>query len=69
MRQGAVAVDIVYRPLQTAFLTRFHSLGCKTIDGLGMLLHQAVPAFHAWFGIEPKVTPALRARMLEALKD
>jgi shikimate dehydrogenase len=64
-----VAVDIVYRPLVTPFLSKFHQIGLKTVDGLGMLLHQAVPAFHAWFGIEPKVTPALRAHMLEALKE
>lgn len=63
------AVDIVYRPLETPFLSKFRLAGVKTIDGLGMLLHQAVPAFYAWFGIEPKVTPALRAHMLQALKD
>jgi shikimate dehydrogenase len=64
-----VALDIVYRPLETDFLAGYRARGIKTIDGLAMLLHQAVPAFHAWFGIEPKVTPALRAHMLEALKE
>jgi shikimate dehydrogenase len=75
MSKDGVVVDIVYRPLETPFLKTFRNpdlhraLGIKTVDGLGMLLHQAVPAFHAWFGIEPKVTPALRAHMLEALKE
>jgi shikimate dehydrogenase len=69
-RQGeSVAADIVYRPLETPFLTMYRSIGLKTVDGLGMLLHQAAPAFAAWFGVEPNVTPALRAHMLEALKD
>lgn len=69
LRNDAVVVDIVYRPLETHFLKAFAKPGRRTVDGLGMLLHQAVPAFKAWFGIEPKVTPALRAYMLEALKD
>ncbi len=60
--------DIVYRPLETHFLAMARSTGLKTIDGLGMLLHQAVPAFAAWFGVEPKVTPALRAHLLAALE-
>jgi shikimate dehydrogenase len=69
IQKGDVAaVDIVYRPLETPFLARYRQMGAKTVDGLGMLLHQAVPAFAAWFGVEPKVTPALRAHMLEALK-
>ena len=66
--KGDVVADIVYRPLETPFLANYRARGAKTIDGLGMLLHQAVPAFAAWFGIEPKVTPALRAHMLDALK-
>ena len=69
VRKDGIAVDIVYRPLETTFLAGLRRTGVKTIDGLGMLLHQAVPAFAAWFGIEPKVTPALRAHMLEALKE
>ena len=38
-------------------------MACATVDGLGMLLHQAVPGFEAWFGVRPTVTPALRARI------
>jgi shikimate dehydrogenase len=64
----AVVVDIVYRPLETALLARARARGLKTIDGLGMLLHQAQPAFAAWFGIEPKVTPQLRAQLIAVLE-
>jgi shikimate dehydrogenase len=41
--------------------------GHRTVDGLGMLMHQAVPAFAAWFDVTPKVTPALRAELERAL--
>jgi len=68
LSKDAVVADIVYRPLETPLLAAARRRGLKTIDGLGMLLHQAVPAFHAWFGVEPKVTPALRAHLLAALE-
>jgi shikimate dehydrogenase len=57
----ALVTDIVYTPLQTPLLVAAGALGLKTIDGLGMLLHQAVPGFEAWFGKRPEVTPQLRA--------
>ncbi len=63
----AIAYDIVYTPLMTPFLAAAHSRGNRTIDGLGMLLHQAVPAWRAWFGIETRVTPALRALLVASL--
>jgi shikimate dehydrogenase len=69
VRKDGFVADIVYRPLETHLLATVKKSGLNTIDGLGMLLHQAVPAFKAWFGIEPKVTPALRAHMLEVLKE
>jgi shikimate dehydrogenase len=56
----ALVTDIVYTPLETPLLAEAGKLGLKTIDGLGMLLHQAVPGFEAWFGVRPEVTPALR---------
>jgi shikimate dehydrogenase len=56
----AAVMDIVYTPLETALLTRARARGLAAIDGLGMLLHQARPAFAAWFGIEPEVTAELR---------
>ena len=40
----------------------------STIDGLGMLMHQAVPSFEAFFGVKPKVTPGLRAMLEQALR-
>jgi shikimate dehydrogenase len=61
----ALVTDIVYVPLVTPLLADAHALGLKTVDGLGMLLHQAVPGFEAWFGIRPEVTPELR-RLVEA---
>jgi len=63
----AVICDIVYNPLETPLLKRARAAGFVTVDGLGMLMHQAVPAFAAFFGVEPKVTPALRRHLEEAL--
>jgi shikimate dehydrogenase len=63
----AAVCDIVYNPLETPLLARARAAGLATVDGLGMLMHQGVPAFHAFFGIEPKVTPALRRHLEEAL--
>jgi shikimate dehydrogenase len=57
----ALVCDIVYVPLETKLLAAARARGNPTVDGLGMLLHQARPAFQAWFGILPEVTPELRA--------
>ncbi len=62
-----LVTDIVYNPLQTALLRKATNRGNPTIDGLGMLLHQAVPGFHAWFGTEPEVTSALRTLIMADL--
>jgi shikimate dehydrogenase len=62
---NALVSDIVYIPRETALLAAARRRGNPTVNGLGMLLHQARPAFHAWFGIMPEVTPELRA-MIEA---
>jgi shikimate dehydrogenase len=62
---SALVSDIVYIPRETALLAAARRRGNATVNGLGMLLHQARPAFHAWFGIMPEVTPELRA-MIEA---
>jgi shikimate dehydrogenase len=59
----SIAADIVYVPLETPFLKRAAAAGLRTVDGLGMLLHQAIPGFERWFGIRPTVTPELRARV------
>lgn len=65
----ATVCDIVYNPLETGLLKRARALDLKTVDGLGMLMHQAVPAFEAFFGVVPKVTPALRRELEKALAD
>ena len=62
---GAVVADIVYVPRETPLLAAGRQRGNPTVNGLGMLLHQALPAWKAWFGIEPEVTPELR-RLIEA---
>ncbi len=63
--RAAVVSDIVYIPLETPLLAAARRRGNPTVDGLGMLLHQARPAFQAWFGILPEVTPELR-RIVES---
>ena len=60
-KPSAIVTDIVYVPLETKFLKSARIAGLKTVDGLGMLLHQAVPGFERWFGVRPDVTPELRA--------
>jgi shikimate dehydrogenase len=58
---SAVVADIVYAPMETPLLAAARAMGATPVDGLGMLLHQARPAFRDWFGVMPEVTPALRA--------
>lgn len=60
---AAIVTDIVYVPLVTPLLADAKAIGLRTVDGLGMLLHQAVPGFEAWFGVRPEVTSELRARI------
>lgn len=67
LRNDAVVLDIVYNPLETPLLKAAKARGLKTIDGLGMLMHQAAPSFEAFFGVRPKVTPGLRAHLEKAL--
>jgi len=59
----ALVVDIVYIPLETPLLAAARRRGNPTVDGLGMLLHQACIAWHLWFGLNPEVTPELRAHV------
>lgn len=58
--QRAIVTDIVYVPLETPLLAAARRVGLETVDGLGMLLHQAVPGFERWFGTRPAVTKELR---------
>ncbi|NMA98850.1 MAG: shikimate dehydrogenase [Phyllobacteriaceae bacterium] len=55
-----LVTDIVYTPLMTPLLLDAQAAGHRVVDGLGMLLHQAVPGFAAWFGVTPQVTRELR---------
>jgi shikimate dehydrogenase len=65
LRRDAIVYEIVYVPLETALLREARGRGHATVEGLGMLLHQAVPGFARWFGVTPAVTPELRA-LIEA---
>lgn len=64
LRKETVVTDLVYAPLKTKLLETAEEVGCVTVDGLGMLLHQAVPAFERWFGKRPEVDRATRAAAL-----
>ncbi|WP_299700591.1 shikimate dehydrogenase [uncultured Tateyamaria sp.] len=64
LRRDTLVTDLVYTPLKTDLLAAAEAAGCVTVDGLGMLLHQAVPAFERWFGHRPAVDSAARAAAL-----
>jgi shikimate dehydrogenase len=65
LASAAVVTDIVYVPLKTAILAQAEQQGFATVDGLGMLLHQAAPGFEKWFGRRPEVDDTLRALVIE----
>jgi shikimate dehydrogenase len=65
----AAVADIVYVPLETPLLEAARMRGLATVDGLGMLLHQAVPGFERWFGVRPEVTPELMAHVAATLRE
>ncbi|KZK97183.1 shikimate dehydrogenase [Pseudovibrio sp. Ad26] len=67
LSKSAVVTDIVYSPLQTKLLRDAAQRGNPTVDGLGMLLHQAVPGFEKWFGVRPEVTDELREMILREM--
>ena len=64
LKPSTVVTDLVYAPLKTKLLLTAEEAGCTTVDGLGMLLHQAVPGFERWFGERPVVDSATRAAAL-----
>ncbi len=64
LQKGALVTDLVYDPLDTRLLQAAKAAGCVTVDGLGMLLHQAVPGFERWFGVRPEVDDAARKAIL-----
>lgn len=67
--EDAIVNDLVYVPLETPLLKSARARGLAAVDGLGMLLHQAVPGFELWFGKRPAVTPELRATILKTFDD
>lgn len=64
MNPSGLVYDIVYTPLETELLNQARSKGLQVITGIGMLLHQARPAFEAWFGVMPEVTDELKQKVL-----
>ena len=62
----ALVTDLAYNPLQTPPLLEAAARGCRTVVGLGMLLHQAAPGFERWFGPRPEVDQATRDAVLSA---
>lgn len=60
----AIVTDIVYTPLETTLLREARANGCTVVDGLGMLIYQAIPGFERWFGQRPQVTEGLRRAVL-----
>lgn len=65
---SATVYDIVYVPLETELLKNARARGNECVDGLGMLLHQAVPGFEKWFGVKPEVNQALNQHILDHMK-
>ena len=63
--KSAIATDIVYSPLMTDLLVAAQQQGNIVVDGIGMLLHQAVPGFEYWFGKKPEVTDELASIILQ----
>jgi len=60
----AIVTDLVYTPLETGLLRYARELGCTTVDGLGMLIYQAAPAFERWFGVRPDIDEETRRVVL-----
>jgi len=65
--EDAVVADIVYNPLETPLLATARARRRQAVDGLGMLLYQAVPGFERWFGVRPQVTKELKAHVAATL--
>ena len=69
VRNDALVADVVYVPLETGLLKKARARGLRVSDGLAMLLHQGCECFYRWFGVMPVVTPELRARVEQALRN
>jgi shikimate dehydrogenase len=68
-RKDTVVADLVYVPMETGLLSSARTYGLVGVDGLGMLLHQAVPGFEKWFGVRPEVTPELYRLVAENIRE
>lgn len=64
LKKNTLVTDIVYTPLNTPLLENAAKRGCRTVDGLGMLIHQAIPGFERWFGVKPEVSENLRKLLI-----
>lgn len=64
LKKNTLVTDIVYTPLETPLLKSAAKTGCRTVDGLGMLIHQAIPGFERWFGVKPDVSENLRELLI-----
>ncbi|MGY9010781.1 MAG: shikimate dehydrogenase, partial [Rhodobacterales bacterium] len=65
LRPDTVVTDLVYAPLKTTLLETAQYIGCRTVDGLGMLIHQAAPGFRHWFGADPVIDDKTRAILIK----
>jgi len=65
LKKNTLVTDIVYTPIETHLLATATEMGCRTVDGLGMLIHQAIPGFERWFGIKPGDSQALRELLIK----
>ena len=65
LKKNTLVTDIVYTPIETHLLATATKMGCRTVDGLGMLIHQAIPGFERWFGIRPGDSQALRELLIK----
>ena len=65
LKKSTLVTDIVYTPIETHLLATATKMGCRTVDGLGMLIHQATPGFERWFGIKPGDSQALRELLIK----
>ena len=65
LKKNTLVTDIVYTPIETHLLATATKMGCRTVDGLGMLIHQAIPGFERWFGIKPGDSQPLRELLIK----
>jgi len=65
LKKHTLVTDIVYTPLETPLLAYASKHGCRTVDGLGMLIYQAIPGFERWFGVKPADSQSLRELLIK----